>query len=318
MPHLEPLIMKSSEMGLKVYQEHNFFTPLSSNSFFFHSSDFVHSSEALTNSCWKLETTGKNIIARICFTTQEDTAVSLLKSSFGSFELVQGIKKEQLSFFVDQLLIKLKALNYKALRIISFPRAYNPLQFDLIHEVLDESGFETVEQHANHYLFIDQHNRLADLVKADERRYLNRGKKMGFDFRQLDIQYLPLAYDLIRSCRLKKGYSISMTYQELRHAILRFPDHYFIFGLFYDDRMLASSVCIKINKSILYDFYHGDDLNFRKYSPVVPLLEGIYRYAQTNNYQILDLGTSVEEGVYDFKKNMGAMVSEKVVLEKTI
>ncbi|MBL6447223.1 hypothetical protein JMN32_12950 [Fulvivirga sp. 29W222] len=305
-------------MELGVYQEHNVFTPLQDNSFFFHSHDFVQYSDELTNFCWSLENKEGQVEGRICFSKRGSMAVSLLKSSFGSFELGEGITEDQLSYFVDQMLHKLKVKGFEKVQIISFPEIYNINQFKTIDGVLSKFDFRTTEIYPNQYLPVNPQRNFFSLVKSEERRYLNRGKKLGFDFRRLDITSLPSAYDLIRNCRDDKGYKVSMTYKELEQTILKFPDNYFIFGLFYQGQMIASSVCIKINRNILYDFYHGDDLNFRKHSPVVPLLEGIHMYAQYENYQILDLGTSIEDGVFAFKKNLGAMVSEKVVFERCI
>lgn len=302
---------------LKVHQEQGVFNPIRDNSFFFHTHAFVSYNQYQPTYCWCLETSEEEAKGRICFNGQGKVAVSLAKSSFGSFELRENIQEEQLSFFVDQLLHQLEELGFEHVRIVSFPSAYHVSHFNIITKVLCEFGFKVIERHPNHYLPVSNQV-FASLVKADERRYLNRVKKLGLNFKQLDMQFLSQAYELIYSSRQKKGYMVSMPYEDLEQTILTFPDRYLIFGLFQQSQMIGSSVCVKVNRDILYDFYHGDDLNFRKHSPVVPLLEGIYNYALRENYKLLDLGTSIEEGVYAFKKNLGAKASEKIVFERSI
>ncbi|UII32998.1 hypothetical protein LVD17_04040 [Fulvivirga ulvae] len=309
--------MRHDTLGLNVYQEQGAFNPLRDNSFFFHTHAFVSYNQSLRSYCWTLETSEGEAIGRICFTWQGKVAVSLSRSSFGSFELGENVQEGQLSFFVDQLLHQLETLGFKQVRIVSFPGAYHVSHFNIINKVLCEFGFKVIERHPNHYLPVSNQV-FTSLVNADERRYLNRAKKLGFNFRQLDIQFLPQVYKLIYSSRQKKGYTVSMPYEDLEQTILTFPDRYLIFGLFQQSQMIGSSVCVKVNQGILYDFYHGDDLNFRKHSPVVPLLEGIYNYALRENYKLLDLGTSIEEGVYAFKKNLGAKASEKIIFERSI
>ena len=67
--------------------------------------------------------------------------------------------------------------------------------------------------------------------------------------------------------------------------------------------------------------YHGDLAETRGKSPVVLLVKGIYNYAGSRGFQILDLGISSVEsrlnnGLYTFKKNLGALESERVTWEK--
>jgi hypothetical protein len=52
-------------------------------------------------------------------------------------------------------------------------------------------------------------------------------------------------------------------------------------------------------------------------------MEGIYEYCQVEKYRLIDLGTSALKGrpnftLLDFKLNLGATPTEKVVYEKIL
>lgn len=305
---------EGNRISLSLKQE--FHAPLAGNSFFFHSPSFVQNKN-IDNFCYTLHGSGSELFGRIFFSKKDDTAVSLPASSFGSFDLIQSVKSEHLVVFVDMILKKLSNSGYQAIQITSFPEFYNAKHFNLISDVLTQFDFKITQEHVNHYLSL-RGDDFRNLVRHDERRYLNKAQSAGFIFSELDTSHLPEAYELILSCRKHKGYDISMTLDELHQAILDFPNRYLIFGLFSGEQLIAASVCVKVNERILYDFYHGDHLAFRKYSPAVPLIQGIYSYAQKHQFYMLDMGTSIEEGVYKFKKNLGAIDSRKTIFERTI
>lgn len=308
--------MESEGNSISLSLQQEFQTPLGGNSFFFHSPSFVQKKN-LDNFCFTLHGASSELLGRIFFNKKAYTAVSLPASSFGSFDLIQSVKREHLVIFVDMILEKLAKSGYQAVKITSFPECYNARHYNLVYDVLTQFDFKITQEHVNHYLRLKSED-FRDIVKPDERRYLNKAREGGFIFNELDTEHLPEAYELILSCRKDKGYDISMTYDEVNQAILDFPDRYLIFGLFLDNQLIAASICVKVNERILYDFYHGDHLAFRKYSPVVPLIQGIYSYARKHQFHLLDMGTSIEEGVYKFKKNLGAMNSRKTIFERAI
>ena len=129
------------------------------------------------------------------------------------------------------------------------------------------------------------------------------------------------AYELIRKSRELKGYPVTMSLNELIQSFSKFPDRYLLFSIRNSSgEMLAASVAIYVNEHVLYDFYHGDEPEARRHSPIVPLIDGLYSYAKTHGYALLDLGTSTEKGVknknlFKFKKHLGAQVASKITYD---
>jgi lipid II:glycine glycyltransferase (peptidoglycan interpeptide bridge formation enzyme) len=114
-----------------------------------------------------------------------------------------------------------------------------------------------------------------------------------------------------------------MSLQELKKMFALFPTAYILFGVFDKNKLISTSVSIKVSEEILYCFYIGDDLTYRTYSPVTFLINGIYHYAKGNHFKILDLGLSTDKGIlnrglYAFKKTFGTIDSVKLTFIKQL
>ena len=101
----------------------------------------------------------------------------------------------------------------------------------------------------------------------------------------------------------------------------KFPDEFKVFVVKDVEEIAALSVTIKIKERIMYNFYPADSDKYLKYSPSVMLHEGLYKYAQSNHYEILDLGIATDKGIPNlglmrFKKNLGAQESLKLTFFK--
>ena len=107
-----------------------------------------------------------------------------------------------------------------------------------------------------------------------------------------------------------------MSLEQLQTSINAMPEHYLLFGVYDGNKLIAAAVSVRISRDIMYNFYHGDDVSYRSTSPIVMLVAGIYQYCQQKNISILDLGISsvegqINQGLFDFKKNLGCESSNK-------
>ena len=113
---------------------------------------------------------------------------------------------------------------------------------------------------------------------------MRQAESLDFSFREIPLNYLEEAYSLIVESRESKGYPVTMTFKDLEAMFKLFPSDYLLFGVFDKNKLIAASVCIKVNDKILYCFYIGDALAFRPHSPITLLINGIYRYCQANAF----------------------------------
>ena len=95
------------------------------------------------------------------------------------------------------------------------------------------------------------------------------------------------------------------------------------FGAFDGSKMIASSICVKVNSSVLYVFYWGDLSGYEHLSPVTLLAQCIYDYAQQARFTLVDFGTATRGGVpiyslLNFKREIGCFPSPKPTYVKLL
>ena len=252
-------------------------------------------------------------IARICFSIDNNSAISGLQATFGSIDGENHIPVKAAKYFLDQVCEQLKSSGIKEIIIKHWPDCYSENNY--IHEIFAELGFKVTTSEINQHLVVEE----ADfklLIRKNERKKLNQCLNKGYTFRHLSMAQLKDVYQLVTQTRERKGYPVSMAFDLLEKTMSSLPDNYLLFGLFDKEELIAASVSIRISENILYNFYHADEISYRSTSPLVMLVEEIYRYCQQNGIKILDLGVSSEkgiknEGLFVFKENLGCLTSKK-------
>lgn len=255
----------------------------------------------------------ERVIARICFMIDNNHAISGHQATFGSIDADLPLAPGTTRYFLEQIIISLENVGIREVIIKHWPAAY--IGDDGMHKIFGEVNFKVISSEVNQHLAV-QEEEFKVLISKNERKKLNQCLRQGYTFKQLRIEELTNVYQLVTETRARKGYPVSMTYENLYETIKLMPERYLLFGLFKRDKLIAASVSIRISHEILYNFYHADDINFRSTSPLVMLLQQIYQYCQQNGIEILDLGVSSEEGLinqglFNFKKNLGCVSSEK-------
>jgi hypothetical protein len=258
--------------------------------------------------------------AAIYFLKNGNSLVSLDRAPFGSFRLTEGASETELSRLLEKIESWAKVHNVSHLMIRSYPDAYHPAHNALIKNALHRSGFNVKYDDISQLISIEKAGMNLDTHKRRRRR---KADDSDFTFRLLPLSFLAEAYSLVVESRENKNYPVTMTLKDLEATFERFPHEYLLFGVFDKNKMVATSVSIKVNSEIMYSFYIGDALAYRSYSPVTTLVDGIYRYCQTHQFKILDLGLSTDkgvmnEGLYTFKKTFGTFDSHKLTYLKQL
>jgi hypothetical protein len=200
------------------------------------------------------------------------------------------------------------------------PFAHDIHRNTLIFNILLNKNFKISQQEVNHTLEIDEQS-LVEKMKRNNKKRFNKCERNGFVFQQLDTEEgFEKAYQVIVENRESKGYAVSMTFAQLMEMKAVFPNDIYFFQATFEEKIAASSVCIRLNSKILYVFYWGDKPGFEEYSPVVFLANGIYQFAQNNHFTILDAGTSslngiLNQGVATFKEGLGFSSSLKLTYD---
>lgn len=252
-------------------------------------------------------------IARISFTVNNHQAISGYQATFGSVDNEHPLPNRAAKYFLEQTCIILKSDDIKVLIIKHWPDCY--AQRESWQGIFEELGFSLVNSETDQYLAVNEQG-YSQIVNKNQLSNLNQSREKGFKFERLNINELPDVYDLIQNTLVRKGYPVSMTYDDLYKTISLLPEKYLLFGVFDNKKLIAASVSVRISKRILYNFYHADNFSYRSTSPMVMLIQEIYQYCQQNDIWLLDLGISTEsgeinEGLFNFKKSLGCSTSEK-------
>ena len=255
----------------------------------------------------------EKVIGRISFTLDKNKAISGHQATFGSFDSQSALSKEMAYSFIGKVCKSLIDDGTKDIIIKHWPECYNNTPG--FEEIFDQTEFRVINTELNQHLVVEEKD-FQEIIRKNERKKLNQCIKNEYTFKILSKSALKEVYDLVAKTRTRKGYPVSMTIGDLERAIKSMPDKYILFGLFDKEKLIATSVSIRVSKDILYNFYHADEFSYRTTSPLVMLVQEIYKYCQQNRIKILDLGISSQNGeknagLFTFKENLGCISSNK-------
>ncbi len=260
-----------------------------------------------------------NVTAKIILVKEGNVLKSTSYSPFSFFEMtsLQAMKT------LLQYILEWGKLNNIEQIVFKIPPSSYLNEYQKVYRLLDDFGFSTILKDINFYLSVNKESFRSKIARA-ERSKLNKCIKADFKFEETTLNEYVDIYDVLKICRDQKKYKISMKSEHLEKMITSFPNQYKLFVVKNNKKeIVAASVSIIVNTTTLYTFYWGDDLKYRKHSPVVFLLQGIYQYCQVNNIQLMDLGTTsingvINEGSFAFKKHLGGIEEEKLMFSKVL
>ncbi len=256
---------------------------------------------------------GPRAMAQIYFFINNSEAVSGYQSTFGSFDVNNSITKEELLFFINELNQTLRSQGISKIHIRHSP-SYAQWTH-LIEKTLVIMGYVKKQSETNQHIVVTAAP-FSSIIKRNVRKKINQCSTQGYSFNIEPLKSLPEIYDLVVATRKRKKYALSMTLDDLHSVMADCPNNYLLFTLRDGPVLIAASVSIILNATTLYNFYHADALEYRTKSPLSALVKSIYEYCQANGYKFLDLGISslegkINEGLFTFKENLGAVKSKK-------
>lgn len=262
----------------------------------------------------------KAVIGRFILHVNGDEARSPHRAPFGSFEFSRNVEFASIDFFIKEVLAYCLSKNIKTIQIVSYPFCYDQNNSTVLTSCLISNGFMVALSDLNFHLYVNQ-DFTSNLHESEKRRLL-KAEKEGFTFSVLNKTYWDEMHQIIRICREKKGFPLSMEKKEMVEMLSEDPDSYIPFGVFAKGDLIAVSIGVKVNNEILYDFLPADVESFKNFSPSVFLKKNIMDYCFTNGFKIFDLGIATAQGIPNyglirFKENLGGEASLKLTFNKT-
>lgn len=262
-------------------------------------------------------------VARCTFFQQTGQWYSPLAAPFGSFECTILLPDTILDAFLEQIGAVMRRLSVKAVTIKLPPHCYAPEQTAYFMERLLKKDFRIIADPVVHYIPVTDGD-LSCRMAAQEMQRLRKAERAGFTFRQLTEPQPDLVIAYWQQRRAGQQYPLTIAPEQLRRLLTGMPDRFPVFVVEAGGEWAAMSVCVRVSDTILYHFLPVDSAQYRRFSPMVMLIHGLYHYCRGQGIRLLDLGVSLDEaqlpkpGLMRFKRNMGGIPSPKLTVEKRL
>jgi hypothetical protein len=262
------------------------------------------------------------IIGYIRFQVIGKKALSPYMAPFGSFTIADEVNFVTLYEFNNFIVDYLKDIGIREIEIKHYPRFYNTNATELIVIIFGLNGFNVTTIDINQYIKVSD-SPFSSNIHSMERRRLNKCEKAGFIFNEHQNTEAERMFKYIESFRKIRKIPVNIDLDTMINLVGKFPDKYKFFSVSIDQEIIALTIVVKVNNSVLYNFLPAHNELYNHYSPMIFLLNGIYKYAVLNDYQFIDLGISSkdgkpQQGLIEFKERLGGITTSKLTFTKEI
>jgi hypothetical protein len=256
------------------------------------------------------------------FHLEEDEAASPYRSSFGSYIFSDSVTETVLTDFVTYCEGQLVSKKAKSIVLKNQPEVYSIKKNSILLNVLSNLGYSTLKEETSAVIPVSGKTFESGLHKSEKKK-LRKSRNNRLIFEIMPLEQLQKIYIFLEACREEKGYSLSMSFEEMKTLAKAFPERIILTTVIDKNKIVAANISIRVYNHVLYNFYHDHASEYDLLSPVVLLNEGLYQFCQKENIQFLDLGTSnvdnkLNESLLNFKLNLGAKASRKLTFTKNL
>jgi len=261
------------------------------------------------------------IVASLYLNVNDHKASSSIRSPFGTIECSDSFPADGLFEFLQFVEASCKHRNIERIILQDAPAAYAPKKSALMSTFLINLGYRATR--AEVAACIKVIGEYEEGLSPGEKPVLQKSRLAGLTYAILPTDKLDVVYEFIAKCHQRKGYTLSMDFHDLQRTVFEFPERFVLSCVLDRTQIVSASVAIKINTSILYNFYMDHDATYNQLSPPLMLMEGMFKFCKALNIDLLDLGTSSLDGqpnfsLLAFKLRTGAFPSPKLRFEKML
>jgi hypothetical protein len=270
-------------------------------------------------SFWLVRPASRQIVAEIHFACHGAAALSPVRAPFGAFAFSGGLQADGLQQFLHRAGNELRLAGCTSIKMVMPPGPY--LEAGALASVFfTEAGYAVGPVEASAFLPVSDLDFRAGL-HAWERRKIRQAEAAGVVCRHGGRSGLQDIYRFLQACRAERGRQLSMSEEKIMELSEAFPKEVLWFDATRHGQRVAAVLAIRDTPQILYTLYYGHAAAANALSPVVLLLEYVYRYCRQHGAQWINLGTSTVEGatstpLLQFKINLGAVLFNKFTFTK--
>lgn len=264
----------------------------------------------------------KTCHAAVHFCIQEGVASSPFSAPFGSIEFSDQLNTKDLYEFLKWMEQRLRGEGVRKIVLVNPPELYRPASASRLEVLLLNLGYHIGRAEISAGIRIDR-STYKTKIGSWELRKLNQAHKAKLKFAEIPVTEFGSVFDFILTCRKERGHSLSMVRQELQRTVDALPRQFMLFAVTDKNDLAAASISIRVNRRILYNFYSAHPRKWDHVSPVVHMINGMYRWSQKSKVELIDLGTSAVDGqpnfgLLDFKMRLSGVPSAKLTFEKEL
>ena len=224
-------------------------------------------------------------------------------------------------FTVSHIRKELKTLFSRShsLLIVLPPRYYLTEYFDSQYRLFG-NGKELINW--NQHIDLRVWDR-SDVDKGCRKKY-RQAQEAGYEYElALNEEDITSCIKLLEANRKNMGIKLSMSSEKIRKSMKAMPERYLMHKISVKGEIVSAAFTVELDPKTIYVLYWGDLIEYRYLSPVVTMAINLVGFGIQRGYEILDLGVSsvngeLSKGLFRFKKNLGAISSEKWTVRLTL
>ena len=252
------------------------------------------------------------------FFLNDQEAISIQASPFGSIYGNEECTTEILTDFVSGIKHSLIQQGIRSVVIRHYPACYATALHDKVLQALLNNGFKITCTEYNQYLPLNNASK-REVFDHSKLHLIKKCNEANFSVNISSTFDADTWYDMITRARKLRGHPMTIDLESLRLLNKGNEEAYHFFEIKDGDKIIACAIGVQVTVDVLYYFLAADEDEYRSYSPMTFLLDGMYDFACSKNIKVLDMGISssqgiLNEGLFWFKKTFGSKQEPKHVL----
>lgn len=260
-------------------------------------------------------------LASIHFTDAGDGHyLSPRRGTFGGFFIDRAMQPKDLIDMLESVAGYLKAAGANQMTVALTPEWHDPVAFALEFYTLSSYGCTVSRFDLDFGRLVDAAPFL-DTVSSDVRRRNKDLKSVELLVDRPGSQLFATVHDFIGVQHAAKGYSLSMSLDELGQMETLFPGRVQGYAVLHEGVTVACAVCIRIRDDMQHIFLMNSVSHSAAFNAVAIAVQRIYEDCQRDGLRKLSYGTSTvgssaNDGLINFKRSLGFSESIKLSFHK--
>ena len=257
------------------------------------------------------------VLGKLGLEVEGNAAASTSKAPYGLFWWETKEVRDRLLMQTQSLLLHkgIERLNWR-----NAPDCYGREEdwLENWQETWRETFQNTAIEDSNFHLNIQTSTTFKHLLPADQARALAKAKAAIGKIEVAESPDWEVIFPIYEASRTAKGFEQSMTLVSFKTVQSNLSAAYKVIVCYEKSGLVAGwALLVEVSKETFYLFITANNpARHGSYSPTLAIIEFAYHNAQQNGGKILDLGTAskegeVNEGVFAFKKSIGAVLGSK-------